>query len=192
MDQLIVLSVLASYGFFVALHLVAFRFLKPEQVLSSLMMVAIFAGGGHFGFFYLLYKNIPAFHILEPGEMFSEIFLLFPAAALSFFILGLLVFVHVLCLLGPYETSIRLRLIRELYRGPLSGMSAKELLENYNAVFILEKRLKRLTTSGELIRQGEIYKINKQINVFFFIDFIVVFLQKITSPQTRDPACSND
>ncbi len=185
MDELIVLSVLVSYGFFVVLHLGLFRFFKPEEVLNSLMRVGILAGCGHFLFFYLLYENIRIFPVLESGFL-SEIFSLAPAAVLSFFILGLLVFVHVLCLFGPYETSIRLRLIRELYHGPSSGMSAEELLQNYNAIFILEKRLRRLIASGELIQQGEIYQIKKNVNIFFFIDFIVRNLQKIIARPSLD------
>ena len=183
MDQWIVLSVFVSYGFFVAAHLLTFRFFKPEEVLKSLMRVVTASFLFHGAAFFLFYGNIsvPVVVVL----------------LLSSLILGFLIFVHILCIFGPYETSLRLRLVRELYQGPPNGMSKEDILKKYNARMILETRLSRLTASGELIQHGETYVINKHVNVFFFIDVVVGVLQKIIDPDgsflsTKDKSCSRD
>ena len=183
MDQWIVLSVFVSYGFFIAAHLLTFRFFKPEEVLKSLMLVVTAS---------FLFHGVALF--LFYGNIFVPVV---PVLLLSSLILGFLIFVHVLCIFGPYETSLRLRLVRELYQGPPNGMSKEDILKKYNARMILETRLSRLTASGELIKNEETYEINKHVNVFFFIDAVVRVLQKVIDPDgislsAKDKPCSSD
>ena len=171
-DALIVLSVLCSYGFFVALHLITFRFLKTDEVLKSLMRVVVLSFLFHF-----VWLSLDPLDLLDALGLADRVLVF----VVSFAILALLLFVHVLCVFGPYETSIRLRLIRELFRGPGQGMREEAILKNYNAEMILKKRLGRLSSSGELLLQDGRYRINKHVNVFFFIDFMAGILKRMAS-----------
>ena len=175
MDALIVVSAVAAYGAFVALHLVSIRLLKNDAVLRLLKNVV---GAGwliHPVLFYLLAgKRIAA---METGIRVA-------AWMLSFLISQLLVFFHILCLFGPYETSLRFRLIRELARGPAQGLTYPELLQRYNAREILDRRLARLSASGIILQEEGRYRLKTQTNIFSLIDAVTGRVKKILSSNT--------
>jgi hypothetical protein len=80
---------------------------------------------------------------------------------------------------GTYESSIRLRLARELYRQHPKKVALKEILAHYNAGVILKGRLERLTSSGDLSFNGKHYHYKGRQNVFSIIDLISTFLRKV-------------
>ena len=102
----------------------------------------------------------------------------FMASFLALGITGLLSFVYVTCVFGPYETSVRTRLIREMAKGSLDGISHQELLQGYNVQKIVNIRLRRLMGSGDIIEQGGHYRAGNTRNVFFIFDAIAVVIKK--------------
>ncbi len=89
---------------------------------------------------------------------------------LSFGVYGLASFFYVLCLFGPYATSIRMRLIHEL--DVPEGKSRVMISRSYNDHMILGVRLKRLLSAGDIRLSGDQYRIARSHNAFFIIDAI--------------------
>jgi hypothetical protein len=91
---------------------------------------------------------------------------------------AMLSFLYVLAVFGPYESSIRIRLIRELYEHP-EGLSWKQILQQYNSCMILTIRLERLLSSGDILYDGQCYKLKRKGNIFCWLEFGSEFLRKI-------------
>ena len=98
--------------------------------------------------------------------------------ATSFFIYGLCAFLYVVFIFGPSETSIRIRLARELYRVFPRGMTLEEILRSYNSDVMLKMRLLRLIDADVLSLNGRIYQNRKNVNIFSFIDWVILGLKK--------------
>jgi hypothetical protein len=162
-DILIVLVGTGIFALFLLAHFIIFRFLKPEQIFKGIIF--IFCLG-------LLNAGLIAVLVFRDGALIN----CFTPCALSITIYGLLAFVYILCLFGPYETSIRMRLVRELSQKP-QGASLQEISNHYNTAIILDTRLKRLLGAGDLIKDGNVLRIGKQQNAFFAIDAIARQMQ---------------
>ena len=91
---------------------------------------------------------------------------------------GLLCFVYVLCVFGPYETSVRMRLVREIARAASGGISRQELLKRYSAQTIVDLRLRRLMGSGDIVEKDGLYHSRGQRNFFFIFDSIARIIKK--------------
>jgi hypothetical protein len=101
------------------------------------------------------------------------------AAAMATFLHGLLCFVYVLCVFGPYETSVRMRLVREIFNAPPGGMPDKELFQRYNNKNIVQIRLMRLIGSKDIIEKDGFYQAGSKTNAFFLFDIIAAGLVKM-------------
>ncbi len=95
----------------------------------------------------------------------------------SFCLYSILSFSYVICCVGPYETSVRLRIVRELYKQP-QGMRLERLLGFYNNRRILDLRLQRLLASKDLILENGVYRDNRGSSVFTGITAITEFLKR--------------
>ncbi len=157
MDQIILTSSILSFCGFLGCQAVVFRFLKPEQLLKAIMLMAVWAGSAD-----ILLAGVWSVNF----SFFKSI----TGVGVSLVLLGLLLFVYILCLFGPYETSIRMRLIREIAKAGDEGASLEHILGQYNARIMLDNRLKRLTGSGDVVIQDGIYRIEQHHNAFFLID----------------------
>jgi len=163
MDVLTLGTGVFSFGIFLLIHLVSFRWLSPERLFNSLKII------------------IGAVMVLPVVLMVIMFFLNFIQASLGVWVCagvlavlvnGLLSFFYVLCVFGPYETSVRMRLVREIQKGAASGISRQELLKSYNAQTIVDLRLRRLMGSGDIIVKDGLYLCNRRGNVFFIFDTI--------------------
>jgi len=169
LDVLTVAAAFISFGIFLLVHVITFRWLHPEQLLRSLVItVAAIAG--------LPLVMMAALFFLKAGN--------FPwqawgcASLLAMMINGLLCFVYVLCVFGPYETSVRMRLLREIAQGKEKGVSHQDLLARYNEQVMVEVRLQRLLGSGDIIEKDGLYRIGRSRNFFFIFDAIAGVLKK--------------
>ena len=84
------------------------------------------------------------------------------AAVLALVVQGLLCFVYVLCIFGPYETSVRMRLVREIDKAGTKGISLEALLGRYNAGTIVDLRLRRLMGSGDITEKDGVYRVSRE------------------------------
>ena len=169
LDFLAVAVAFFSFGVFLLVNFITFRWVRPEHLLRSLLIcvVAIMACPlALMGIFYLV-RLID----VSPYAWMAASFL-----ALS--IQGLLCFFYVLCLFGPYETSIRMRLVREIARPGSQGLSLKELLERYNVETMVNLRLARLLGSGDIVCKNGLYQVGRGRNFFFVFDAIAAVIKK--------------
>jgi hypothetical protein len=168
-DLLTVGSAIFSFIVFLLVHFAAFRRVRPERLLRSLLLCVIAIMG-------LPAVLMACFCVARTADASISIWV--GAAILSSLIQGLFCFVYVLCVFGPYETSVRMRLIREIAAGQAKGISAEELLSRYNPGTILELRLQRLVGSGDIIEKDGRYRIGSSKNFFFIFDAIAGILKR--------------
>lgn len=72
------------------------------------------------------------------------------------------------------ETARRIRILRELYDSK-QGLSEKEILEKYNAEEIVERRINRLMSNGQILYTDGRYYINSPI--MLLISKIIIVLK---------------
>jgi hypothetical protein len=152
-----------AFGIFLLVHFITFRWVRPERLLKSLFMCVIVLTGLPLLLMVIIY-------ILKIVNMSLMAWMC--AAVLSSVIQGLLCFVYVLCVFGPYETSVRMRLVREIAQGGSNGISLEEILKHYNPQTIVNIRLQRLIGSGDIIEKDGLYRIGHSQNFFFIFDAI--------------------
>ena len=148
LDVLTVAAAFISFGIFLLVHVVTFRWLRPEQLLRSLVIIVGAIAG------LPLVMIAPLF--LKTGNLPWQAWGC--ASLLAMMINGLLCFVYVLCVFGPYETSVRMRLLREIAQGKEKGISRQDLLARYNEQVIVDVRLQRLLGSGDIIEKDGLYR----------------------------------
>ena len=168
-DLAIIICSGISFLIFFILQVIVFRMVHPEAVLRWIMNIFMIVSIVHLSTLAIVYHYL----LLDyPGGVLLM-------AGVSYFIFGLLAFVYILCVFGPSETSIRIRLVRELQDIKGGRLTHDDLLKRYNCRLILERRLQRLSYAGEIIeRQGKYVLIN-QSNAFFMIDAVAGLIQKV-------------
>ena len=154
---------------FILLQLIVLRIVHPEAVLRWIVNIFLIVSVGQIAGLTFLFRYLG---LEYPGGLIGM-------AAVSYFVFGLLAFVYIVCVFGPSETSIRIRLVREFWEAKGGRLTHEELLKRYNGRLILERRLQRLLLAGEIAeRQGKYVLIGKG-NAFFMIDAFAGLIQKI-------------
>ncbi len=169
MDVLTVGVGLLSFGIFLLVHLITFRWVRPEHLLKSLLACVMA----------IMVCPVVLMRIFFVSKILDAPVLAWVCAAvLALVIQGLLCFVYVLCIFGPYETSVRMRLIREIAQSGREGVPRQELLGRYNAETIVNIRLQRLIGSGDIIEKDGLYQVSSKKNFFFIFDAIAGVIKK--------------
>ncbi len=168
-DVLTTATGIFSFGVFLLAQVITFRWVRPENLLRSLVLCTVVIMA-----FPVLLMTL--FYFIKPVKAPVEIWIV--AAVLASLIQGLLCFFYVLCIFGPYETSVRMRLVREIALGASKGISMQALLERYNNETIVDIRLQRLTGSGDLIEQEGRYRSGRSRNFFFIFYTIAGVIKK--------------
>ncbi len=73
------------------------------------------------------------------------------------------------------ETARRIRIVRELFESQ-NGFSLEELLERYNASTIIDLRLQRMISKGQIVCRGGRYYIGKPLMLIIAKTIIVMKL----------------
>ncbi len=166
-DFLILANSLGCFFLFAFLQLVIFRFLGTKEVLKMLMILIIGAG----------FLNI----LISLINFYSRsLEIVFVVSLSSLVLYGLMAFLYIICIFGPYESSVRLRIIRELYKVYPSSITLAELLKEYNSQKIIDRRLQRLTFSNDITWDGIFYQISRKKNFFLISDKIAACLKILT------------
>jgi len=158
-----------SFLVFFLVHGITFRWVRPEQLLKSLLGCVMAMMG-------LPLVLMAVLYVLKAADAGWQEWVW--AGILALLIEGLLCLVYVLCVFGPYETSMRMRLVREIARGGQKGISLDELLGSYNDETIVNLRLQRLIGSGDIIEKDGRYRAGHKQNFFFIFDAIAGVLKK--------------
>jgi len=160
---------LFSFLVFLIIHVIAFRWLAPEQLLKSLLVTV------------LIIMALPAVvmvTIFFSRTIDAPLAMWLLATVLAMAVDGLLCFFYVLCIFGPYETSVRMRLVREIAKGKDIGVSHDEILAQYNAEIMVKIRLQRLIGSGDIVEDNGIYRTTNTGNFFFIFDAIAGVIKR--------------
>jgi hypothetical protein len=158
---------LLSFAVFLLVQVITFRWVRPEYLLRSLLICVAAIG------LLPLAMTAVLFH-MEVIEASVPVWVC--AGLLASAINALLCFVYVLCVFGPYETSVRMRLVRELEQG--RQMTLEQLLKRYNSQTIVDVRLRRLVGSGDIVETQGLYHCGRKGNFFFVFDAIASILKK--------------
>lgn len=172
-DGLALLAGVASCLLFCAAHLAVFRFVDSSGVLKWTMIIF---GLGLFLCWGLAWSLFLKFPSTFPPPVLISVGL---GVSLSTLIYGLSSFLYVLCVWGPYESSIRLRLVRELAAVYPDGLSRDELLARYNNEKIIQRRLARLVRSAEIQQEGGVYRLHNARNFFLIAEWVAGVLRKL-------------
>jgi hypothetical protein len=168
-DILTLVVAVFSFAVFLTVHFITFRWVSPERLLRSLLLCIIAVMALPALLMIVLFILNAAHETLQAWVC---------AAVLAVLIQGLMSFMYVLCIFGPYETSVRMRLIREIERGGSNGISPQELSARYNARTIVDIRLQRLIGSGDIAEKGGRYTVIRKGNLFFIFDAIAGVLKR--------------
>lgn len=169
MDILTVAAGFFSFGIFLSVHLTAFRRVPPERLLRSLFACVVAIMG-------LPVLLMVIFYMLKAADATGQAWVC--AGLLALVVEGLLCFVYILCVFGPYETSVRMRLIREIALAGPGGISMGELSRRYNTQTIVNVRLRRLIGSGDIIEKDGSYRSGGRKNIFSLFDAVAGIIKK--------------
>ena len=169
-DELTLGIGIISFVVFIFNHLITIRWVAPEQLLRSLLMCIITT----LSFPAVLVAVAFIFKVVHVSLMGW-----FCALVLAMLIEGLLCFFYVICIFGPYETSVRMRLVREIAKGGSQGISELELEARYNPETLVKIRLQRLIGSGDITEVNGMYKVISRRNIFFIFDTIGTLIKKL-------------
>lgn len=97
----------------------------------------------------------------------------------SVFLFTLFIASYVLGIFGMVVSSLRFRLLSELYRAHPKGIRLDQLLKRYNREVIIDGRLKRLVAAGDLVYQNGKYHLGRRFSVFTIHQFIFDVLNKL-------------
>jgi hypothetical protein len=149
-----------SFGIFFTIHAVSFHRLRPEKLLRSLAWCvgAIVA---------LPVVLVAILWSIKAAGISAAAWVM--VAGLALLINCLLVMGYIMCFFVPYETSVRMRLVREIAGAGPRGLSMQELLGNYNPETILSIRLRRLVDSGDVVEKEGLYQCRRSRNFFFIL-----------------------
>lgn len=170
MDVLTILVAATSFGLFLGIHMMACRRMSADDLLKSLWRTCAMT---------MIFPLIitTALFLLKVSTLPLMVWVCI--AAFSTLLQGVLCFVYVLCIFGPYETSVRMRLVREIFKASPHGLTQAELDRCYNAQIIARIRVRRLTGSNYMVEENGVYRVGTATNVFFVFDIITGFLIKM-------------
>ena len=175
-DSFVIVPVSAAFFIFFVIHIAFFRFFPSQDVLRNLMQVFLISGTAHITTF-IYYGGQQG--IFESMDFLGLLFLF----VVSFFLYFCLAYIYTICVFGPYESSIRIRIVRELYRQYPKPMSWEELLNYYNIDMILRRRLDRLVRSRDFIFDGKFYTAVRKVNMFSILKIVGKKLSELSNNQ---------
>ena len=170
LDVAVLWSACAGFLVYALSHVCFLRFIKEGQIIRFLMMAFFLGTAIVVCVFYSL--NMPV-----------GLLAFFFCVLVAFFLYSVTCFLYVVGIIGPYESSIRIRLIRELFSVFPEGLSLPEILKRYNAEMILKGRLERFVGSGEVIFDGLSYRAGKDRYAFIILESAGRYLKKVTAHQ---------
>jgi hypothetical protein len=146
----------------VLIQVIGFRYLPKIGLLKSEYLGFIMG---------LLFMVILEFYLFSGIPILGKDYIAsFIVDSLSYILLGYCYFHFV----NLGETARRIRILRELYDS-MEGLSLEELLMRYNAKEIVDKRIERLSHSGQIILKDKMYYINDPI--MLLIARIMLFMK---------------
>lgn len=158
MDIFIIINTLISITAYFILHIIILRKIKQNDIFKWLVYI------------YLLAGVIPLLAGCKVSIFGSIVSLMFYT---------LLVLAYVMAILGVVESSIRIRLLKEIYDAGEKGIKLEQLLKKYNKDVILHKRLQRFLSAGEISFSKGKYQPEKKFTAYSLPDFAIRMIWKL-------------
>lgn len=143
-------SIVGFLSFFVA-HVVVFRRIKERDAVRWFFVLVVVVGS-----------------ILGVAE--TQVLNLLP---IEFSLLSVMLFVilascYFMGVFGLLATSVRIRILCEIARSGKKGMTFKQLLTRYNREVIVNQRLARLVSNGDIVYSLGKYSARSGVTFFVF------------------------
>jgi len=178
-DWMITGSAIAACAVFVAAHLLIFRFLTLRKILTWIMRIYVLGAAAGAAVF-------AGLSLVFPTEIKLDVFSGAGCFLLSLAMYTFMSFAYILCVFGPYESSIRLRLMLELYDDYPEPVAYSDLLTRYNPRWILDCRLQRLIGSSEVVNENGLYRTGRIKLAFLLIEYTSRIFKKIGNLRTAE------
>lgn len=159
MDFFIILTSFSNFALFLFLHAALLRRYLTQPA-SAMILLSFIVGFIETLFSYTVFSFV---FLFPEGYSLPAVLL---GGSVSCFLYTLLVFHYIAWVFGMGEAAIRIRLLFELAKHPVKGLSLEDFYERYNAESILSVRLARLVNAGHISLEGDIYKIKNRILLF--------------------------
>jgi hypothetical protein len=171
-DYIIMSGSVMGFIIFIVIQLIYFRFTEQKNVIKSLKIALFLAGivmvlicGG---FYYYKWQILVNY----------SIYIYILACVLSVIIYCMLVYLYSHWIFGVYESSITVRLLRELASAENKGLRLSQIMEEYNEDIIIQRRLSRLISSGEIyLNSNGKYCIRRKYDIFRIQSYIIYKLK---------------
>ena len=150
--NIILLSLLLSL-LFLGIHILVIRKQGDSGVFIWLLRVFFLVGlvGAVILFLVFRHESMPVIFLLE---------------GTTIMLYGLIVFSYILGIFGITITSVRIQILSKIVTSGENGMTKSELMKEYNRTTLIHQRLKRLLSSGEIIRKKGTYYLSHSSSPF--------------------------
>lgn len=168
MDFIVLFSSILAFILFVVVHALVFRVTTQANILRGLVLslfLGMFLG---IAIIFLLFRFFSVSH--------EQYYSAFPISFVLFLLLDLS---YILGFFGMMASSLRVRILREIYLSKENQLAHTQLLSHYNKRIIVQERLKRLLSAGEVSRRGDTYTLVTRFSVFRIHHFLYVFFKKL-------------
>lgn len=171
-DFIIISCTLACFVVFILFQFIIFRFTKQKNVINSLIMITLSA---------FIFVNLMCYIFINLSGIKIEysVGVIIFAMLMVLLIYGLLVYLYSLYVFGVNESSIRIRLLREISDGQARGILLSDLSKRYNDDVIINTRINRLLSSGEIKLKNGKYCMGNSFGIFALQSFIIYKLKKV-------------
>lgn len=168
-DLFIILAALGEFCVFWMLHVLLFRFISYESVFKWLISLYVFTTTTYAALFLMLR------HLMIAVGVYDTLMQLVVMTTILV-IASLLTGIYIIGIFGIIESSIRIKLLNLVTQAKTSGITYKDITNVYNKQIILNKRIQRLQSSGDIIRVAGKYYAPKRFSAFFLVAQITKFI----------------
>lgn len=149
---------------FLPVHVIVLRQISDRDVIPVFWMTYAVVG--------IIMQLFFGFSLLSGYQIQSTVFVI----AVSWFLYTLLVGNYFMGIFGVMESSIRMRVLGEVARAGIKGVSRNMLLTHYNHTKIVDKRLARFVASGDIEVAHGAYVSRKPITFFLLPAMVLRFV----------------
>ena len=171
LDVFIVTGSIVEFLLFLGFHLVISRHKRKEQVFKWLTFTFLSIG------ILIVIIEWLIFSWLINSDV--SIMIKSIVISLTFLLYALGVFIYSFSVFAAVETAIRTKLIYLINQAGDKGIVEKEIIKNYNKKFIIQKRLNRLISSGELSYTNNKYRIKRRWSLIFLPVIVVKIMWQV-------------
>lgn len=170
-DLFILLTAGTIVFLFLILHLVFLRNRSTANVFKNLASAYLAA---------VLGALLPNLSVLS-GKLMTGIGISIFAFGILISIVfsGMTILVYILVLFGIMLTSVRMRILGEIYQSGKKGLSQREILTRYNTEKLLTVRLERFVASGEIIYRSGFFLRQKKFTPYSLPDLVIRLVWKM-------------